>query len=95
MALTLDECREYLFQPLNSEFNVIHVILTADPVVIKARIENDEGRDIQFAYSRLLSGLSFLQKHFQDVIWIDTTSTPITEVVDQIIKLYSSVTSQE
>lgn len=93
MAITMDECRDYLFLPVSSEYQVQHVVLNAEQQVIKKRIENDNGRDKQFALSRLTSGQTYLENNFPDAVWIDTTNLSTSDVADQIMDLIRNLIS--
>lgn len=87
MALTKEECKESLFDYLQSVYgNILHIILMADEEVIKSRILNDN-RDKYTALENLKDNISFLNKNFNDAVWINTNNKSIDNIANEIIKL--------
>ena len=89
MAITMDECRDYLFRQLQSNASeLIHVILFANEKTILSRIENDEPtRDKDYAKRNLKKNAEYLSKCFSEAIWLDTNDKDINEVADSILDI--------
>ena len=89
MALTMDECRDYLFRQLQSTTSkLIHVILFADEQTVLSRIENDvPTRDKDYAKRNMKKNTEYLSKNFSEAIRLDTDGKSINEVADAILEI--------
>jgi len=89
MALTMDECRDYLFRQLQSTTSkLIHVILFASKQTVLFRIENDvPTRDKDYAKRNMKKNTEYLSKNFSEAIRLDTDGKSINEVADAILEI--------
>lgn len=86
MALTMNECKEELFDYLKSNGrNIVHIILTADEDTIKSRIKNDGNRMKETALEWLAQNIAFLDKNFPDAIRIKTDNRDVDDIVAEVI----------
>lgn len=88
MALTENECRDYLLLPLSSLFpDSIHIILTAETDTIYSRIRTDGQRDQSFATQHLNRNLKYLRTNYPQANWINTDRLTTTETAGLVIAL--------
>lgn len=89
IALIRQESKKYLFDPLISQnIPTLHFVLTANRDAIVSRIKADIDRDQMTALNTLDDNIKFLEKNFQDAIWIDTEDKDALTVADQIFHIY-------
>lgn len=88
MALTMQECKEELLDKLKNEGKkIVHIVFTADEETIKTRIKNDENRMKEVALDWLKHNISFLEKNYQDAIWLKTDNLDVPTIANEIIEI--------
>lgn len=88
MAITTKLCKEQLFDSLiANNFNILHIILTANLNTIKTRIKYDNNRDKQFALDELNECFNFLNDNFKNAIRVNTENKTINEIANEIIQI--------
>lgn len=91
IAVTMIECKEKLFEPLQRAGNeIIHIILTADEETIKSRIQNDSNRDKSTALNNMKKNLLFLDRNFNDAIRIKTDNRSVGDIANEIAGIIKS-----
>lgn len=96
MAITMDECRDYLFRQLQSTTSkLIHIILFASKQTVLFRIENDvPTRDKDYAKRNMKKNAEYLGKNFSEAIRLNTDGKSIDEVADAILKIIKAHQNQ-
>lgn len=87
ITISTDVCKKELYDYLKSIADVVQIVLYADNEVVIKRIKSDIGRSKEFSKERLEENVAFINKHFSDANWIDTTTKSIEEVANHIITL--------
>lgn len=88
MALIMQECKEELLDKLKNEGKkIVHIVLTADEETIRTRIKNDENRMKEVALDWLKYSISFLEKNYQDAIWLNTDNLDVPTIANEIIEI--------
>ena len=97
MALTAEECKAGLYEYLlKRENSILHIILTADKKEILERIEKDEKRgDKALARNHLFDNMAFLEKNFEDAVWVNTDGKSVEGIVDEVIEIIRTHTIME
>ena len=97
MALTAEECKTGLYEYLLNRGNsILHIILTADKKEILERIEKDEKRgDKTLARNHLSDNMAFLEKNFEDAVWVNTDGKSVEGIVDEVIEIIRTHTIME
>ena len=87
MALTQKECKEQLYNFLeNKSIKILHVILTAEPEVIRERINSNRKEETKFlALEFLNENLSFLENNFKNAIILDTATMDCDNISQKIL----------
>lgn len=89
MALTEMKCKEGIWDYLvNIKKNILHIILYADKEVIKLRIQSDKNRkDKETALYYLNDSMLFLEKSFNDALWINTNNKNEQDIANEIVQV--------
>lgn len=89
MALTEMKCKEGIWDYLvNIKKNILHIILYADKEVIKLRIQSDKNRkDKETALYYLNDSMLFLEKNFNDALWINTNNKDEQDIANEIVQV--------
>ena len=86
IALINDYCNEKLITGFSDVENY-HFILTASRDVWYKRISEQENRDVDLALSYETQAKMYLETHYSEAIWIDTSNMTIDSVADKIIEI--------
>ena len=89
MALTEMKCKEGIWDYLvNIKKNILHIILYADKEVIKLRIQSDKNRKYkETALYYLNDSMLFLEKNFNDALWINTNNKNEQDIANEIVQV--------
>jgi len=91
MALTTKECQLGLYDYLiDSGYNILHFILTADKSTLKSRILSDTRRDKSAALDYLEHNVTFLDENYENAIRIKTDNRTITDIANEIMEIVCS-----
>lgn len=86
IALINDYCNGKLITGFSDVENY-HFILTASRDVWYKRISEQENRDVDLALSYETQAKMYLETHYSEAIWIDTSNMTIDSVADKIIEV--------